>query len=90
MTTMTEEKLLSLKDSSELKNALSNVKTQDELIKVLASFGVNLSIDDLNEIVGGDGSNELTEEQLEKVSGGKWNWLRFLIGPIRFIKPLIC
>ena len=90
MTAMTEEKLLSLKDNSKLKKALSNIKTQDELISVFDSFGVNLSTDDFYEIVGEDGSKELTEEQLENVSGGKWNWLRFLIGPIRFVKPLIC
>lgn len=71
------EKLRDLLNSETFANEIKNLKTVEELQVVLKQHGVEMTTDEIIELgghlarkVGMDKNGELTEEDLENVSGG--------------------
>ena len=86
-----DEKLGVLFQDDGFTEALSEVKTMDELLKLLDQNGVQMTEEDVHEcmkqgrqmlkeqnIMNEDG--ELTEAGLEMVAGGRFSFKRFVVG----------
>lgn len=64
-------KIDKLSDNQDFANALSNAGNISDIMSVLASYGINATEDDLNDILSAVKPNdELDEDALEDVSGG--------------------
>ena len=67
--------------SEELKEKLGKAESLDEVVKVLAEEGLEVTKEELEAALTQGEKGELSEEALSAVSGGRINWWRF-IGPL--------
>lgn len=74
-------KLVKLGENTEFVDALQNTDSKDEALAVFKSYGVDLSLEELEKMIQtGTGNGELSEEALENVAGGRFNWRVFWKG----------
>ena len=67
--------------SEELKEKLGKAESLDEVVKILAEEGLEVTKEELEAALAQGENGELSEETLSAVSGGRINWWRF-IGPL--------
>lgn len=67
--------------TEELKEKLGKAESLDEVVKVLAEEGLEVTKEELETALAQGENGELSEEALASVSGGRINWWRF-IGPL--------
>ena len=66
-------------EKMELTQALEKADTAEELVSVMADHGVEIGLNDVKDLLFGASDTELSEEQLENVSGGAIYFLRKLL-----------
>ena len=74
------EKLKELENNPEFLERAAAAGSADEILAVLAKFGIQLSEADLKDFLVGNAvvseNGELSEDALDNISGGGfWNWL---------------
>ena len=70
------KKIAEIFANPEAEEKLSNAGSIENMVIIFAEYGVELTTDDLNQMLGTDNDGELSEELLEDVAGGKVNWKR--------------
>ena len=70
MTVEIKEKLDMLNDDPMLGNAILESKSLEELLKLLSDHGIELTEEEINEMVKEESADELFESDLEEVAGG--------------------
>ena len=69
------EKLGALQNQEGFEQELAQVVTPEDMQKLFAKHGVELTLDEVREVVnqaGAQNKDELTAEDLEDVAGGAW------------------
>ena len=85
-----QAKIAALKDSDAFLREVDEASTPEEMIRVFADHGIEVSENELGDIaaqIRPDSGEELSEDDLENVSGGSLimiimvikNWIRILI-----------
>ena len=76
-----------LNENVELKQKLENCDRIDDLVNVFAEYGISVTVSELEEAISRikNVKDELDENELEKVSGGRISWRGFK----DFVKDLL-
>ncbi len=76
MTELKIKKFAEIMENEEANAKLDNAGSIENMISIMAEYGLDLTREDVDEMMNNGTSDELDEESLEDVAGGARSWKR--------------